>query len=381
MSHAAEQLAAWAATHGQSLPPEVANGYAANARVELAPWRARGIEAGALERALAASPDLQRYQVLDGVLYRVPRRDPPGKEWLDRGRRDFEAMFLRLFRRPECPRPDLDLVVNLGDYPVRDFPVFSTWVRADDLNPRLPSSAHWDSGTHGADADGTAVRCHRIFEPEAVARPFEEREPRVVWRGSATGLWDHDVRRARVRAWLGRPWGSRVPRVTLVRLAEHHPDVLDAAFTGFAQLSARNASFVSARLRTEAWVPQSWFLRHRYVVNVDGNVATWSFLTLLGSGSVVLRQESTYLEFCGPQLRAHRPWIPVAPDLSDLVERARWCLSHPDETGVLAGEARAFSARWLSGHAVDHYVACLVSEYAHAFRGPVRGVSAAERIG
>ncbi len=279
-------------------------------------------------------------------------------------------MLGRLLLRPGCPCPDLDLVVNLGDFPARGRPVLSTWVRAGDLNPRLPSSAHWDSGA--ADHDGgTGVRCLRLFDPEVLARPFVERASRVVWRGTATGMWDRDVRAARLRDWIGASWGSRISRVELVRIAERHPDVLDAALTGFSQLSPKNASFLSSHLRTEAWVDQSWFLRHRYVVNVDGNVGTWSFLTLLGAGSVLLRQESPYREFCAPQLEAERPWVPVARDLSDLVERARDCLARTEEMSALAAEARAFVFRWLSGSAVDFYMASLIAEYARAFRGPV----------
>lgn len=356
---------------GSSLPAQVAVGYAANARAEMAPWRARGVHASDLERALSAARDLQRYQIVDRILYRVPRPDVHGPEWLERGRREFEAMLARLILRSGCPCPDLDLVVNLGDYPVRGLPVLSTWVRADDLNPRLPSSARWDTGPVGDGSGRTGVRCQRLFDPGALTRPFAERESKVVWRGTATGMWDRDLRGARLKEWLGLSWGSRIPRVALLRIAGRHPDVLDAAFTGFSQLSAKNGAFLSARLRTESWVDQSWFLRHRYVVNVDGNVATWSFLTLLGTGSVVLRQESPYREFCAPQLEAARPWIPVARDLSDLVARARGCLARTEEMSELADEARAFASLWLSGSAVDFYMASLIAEYARAFQGPV----------
>jgi hypothetical protein len=357
----------------------VATEYALNARHEMASWRARGITGDELTRSLLGAPDVQRYQVVDRVLYRVRRADEPGKEWLHRGRQEFETMFRRLFLTPDCPCPDLDFVVNLGDYPVRRRPVLSTWVRDGDENPRLPSSAHWNSSTAGDDNDA-AVRCHRLFTPEALKVPFVEREEKVVWRGSATGLYNTQVQRARRWAWLGVPWGSRVTRLRLVQQAAAHPDVLDAALTGFSHLSAENTAWLAQRYRTAEWVSQSWFLRHRYVVNVDGNVGTWSFLPLLGSGSVVLRQDTTYREFCDRQSRAHQLWVPVAADLADLIAQARWCLAHPRETDAIATDARAFVAHWLTGAAVDYYIAQLMAEYAQAFTGRVTRLAAAERV-
>jgi hypothetical protein len=167
------------------------------------------------------------------------------------------------------------------------------------------------------------------------------------------------------------PWGSEHARIRLVRLAARHPNLVDAALAGFPQTSEKNSRFLRAHLPVQPFVPQSWFLRHRYVVNVDGNVATWSLLTLIGSGSVVLRQRSPYLEFCTRQLEQHRPLMYIQRDLGDLLEVAAWALAHPDEGAALAERARSFAASWLSASAVDYYFRALLAEYAAALTEPV----------
>ncbi len=83
----ADALIAWSSVLGGSLPAEVAKAYTSNARDELAPWRASGIEASDLERSLSSSSALQRYQIVDRVLYgshvrRCPERNgSSGDAW------------------------------------------------------------------------------------------------------------------------------------------------------------------------------------------------------------------------------------------------------------------------------------------------------------
>jgi hypothetical protein len=208
------------------------------------------------------------------------------------------------------------------------------------------------------------IRAHRHFRADAVARPWRERRNRVVWRGSATGMYDGTFRFARLRRLARLPVGRGVPRLDLCRLAALHPEVVDAKITGWPQVSADIRRLLEEEIPTAPRVERSWYLDHRYVVNVDGNVGTASFLAFLGSGTVVIKQDSPYRDWCARHLRPEEHYLPFSSDLSDLVHVAQHALDHPDPGARIEGSGRRFSERFLSGTSVDFYLLAILDRYA-----------------
>jgi Glycosyl transferase family 90 len=360
------EFAGWLDELGSKLPGGLGADLSQDAEAQTRYFEHReAITAEELEGVVEGRPDLTRYQVVDRTVYRVHRDRQRGKEWVKKWEEKFERMLRRLLALvpTEILVPDFDFVVNLGDYPVRGAPIFSRWVKPGDHNIQFPSDLMWelDPTVSLHDSD---VRSDRLFDSAALTRPWNDRASMLFWRGTATGMYESRFRLIRLRALARLPIGRGVTRLDLCRIAASNPDVIDAAVVGWQQLSDGVAAILRTRYRHGPPVPRSRFLEHRFVINVDGNVATSSFLTFLGSGSAIVRQATPYSDWCSHRLHSGEHFVPIARDLSDLVTTAHQCLADPGNGGRISENGRAFAERYLTGQSIDFYILSVFSCYA-----------------
>jgi Glycosyl transferase family 90 len=74
-------------------------------------------------------------------------------------------------------------------------------------------------------------------------------------------------------------------------------------------------------------VPWQEWNRYKYQIDIDGNTNAWSgFFQRLLTGSPVLKIESPrgLVQWFYDELRPWHNYVPVAPDISDLVEKVNW---------------------------------------------------------
>lgn len=130
-----------------------------------------------------------------------------------------------------------------------------------------------------------------------------------MWRGSTTGGPQED-------------YITNSTRAKLVRISLEQPDLLDARFT-----TCSNNPATCKRMQETGMMGESMNhleqLRFKMVVMVDGNSLPDRFAHQLGMGSVVLKQESPHEEFWYLDALPWVHYIPVAHDLSNLVERIK----------------------------------------------------------
>lgn len=169
---------------------------------------------------------------------------------------------------------------------------------------------------------------------------WEERDTRVFWRGSSTGM-----RRV-------QPPGEGAPddldwlqRLALCRRAAQ-PDLAPLTDCGITTLAQMHEPWLIERV-TEAGllrplVSREAFLRHRVVIDVDGNSNAWSglFCSLL-SRSCILKvgSEHGFRQWYYDRLVPGQTHVAVAPDLSDFAEAVGWTRQHEAETRRLADAA------------------------------------------
>jgi hypothetical protein len=169
----------------------------------------------------------------------------------------------------------------------------------------------------------------RHFTSHAV--PWEQRSSTAFWRGATTGV--------PLDPNLG--WRS-LPRVRLCEIGAGHPDLIDAGITKVAQIRDPDAErWIQAAGLMRPHVPAESFQQYKYQIDIDGNTTSWPglFIKLL-TGSVVLKVpprlglEQWYYDRLKPWVN----FIPLAPDMSDLVEKVRW-LRDNDCAARAIGEA------------------------------------------
>ena len=162
--------------------------------------------------------------------------------------------------------------------------------------------------------------------------PWAERQPVALWRGSTTGRPEDPA--------LG--WRS-LPRVRLCQIARAPTslDLIDAGITAIAQIyDAHSAAELQGSDLMRPNMPPGQFNRYKYQIDIDGNSNSWPglFYKLL-TGSPVLKVASPrgYRQWYYSQLKPWINFVPVASDLSDLLEKIVWLRAH-DEAARRIGE-------------------------------------------
>jgi len=174
--------------------------------------------------------------------------------------------------------------------------------------------------THGYDD----VR--RVFTTRPVA--WQDRKPVVFWRGADFG--------PRVANW------HELPRVQLCEIANRHGALFDVGISGIRHGVFSEEIKSSGLMRDN--VPNFQFQQYRAHIDIDGRSNSWPglFQKLL-SGSPVLKVASPLRQWYYDRLIPWQNYIPIAPDMSDLPEKAIWTLSNDDRARQIGEAGRALA--------------------------------------
>lgn len=173
---------------------------------------------------------------------------------------------------------------------------------------------------------------YEAFEPPLL--PWTDRRPSLVWRGSSTGLLQQTA--------CGL---DDLPRYRMCKYAAQLGSAADVALTGIVQAAnPLEEALIHERVTREGllrpFIPMTEMARHRFILDIDGNSNSWNFMQKLRLGCCVLRVESRWQQWFEDRLTAWEHYIPVASDLSDLMDRAEWCFAHPAECSAVAERGR-----------------------------------------
>jgi hypothetical protein len=153
--------------------------------------------------------------------------------------------------------------------------------------------------------------------------PWNDRRPVAFWRGATTGRYP----KGGAQNW------HDLPRARLCALANRHSDLFDAGFHRVVQMQNYEViREIEASGLMRAALPETDFNRYKYHIDIDGNSNSWAglFIKLL-TGSPVIKVSSP-LGFRQWYYDRLEPWVhfvPVASDLSDLIERTEWLRDNP----------------------------------------------------
>lgn len=152
---------------------------------------------------------------------------------------------------------------------------------------------------------------------------WKERSPVVFWRGTTTG----------VRS--GTSWNS-IPRLNLCELSNQVEcrSLFDVGVSSLAQVSKSEAQEIVSAGYVRNFIPLSSSNQYKYQIDIDGNTNAWSALfQKLLSGSTVLKVASpdNFRQWYYDELIPWKNFVPVKPDMSDLIEKVYWLLDHDDE--------------------------------------------------
>lgn len=260
-------------------------------------------------------------------------------------RNNYDPHFFKLHEL--VPLPNLDLLVTLHDHlgSQPDLPIFvlakSTQVRGCILIPDWFALA-------GYEPDKTLViRGNDKY-------PWEKKTNLLFFRGGDSGV-DSTVNFA---AW------KKSVRPQLVALSNQYPQLIDAKFAKTLHHKqfleqAKQEGFIGK------FVPMDEYVKYKYLIDVDGNCASAPRLGLiLHSNCVLLKTVTHSVQWFYRALHAWEHYIPLKPDLSDLLSQLEWAKKHPKEAKQISKNGRSLAKHVLSQKSVYTYVYKLLVEYA-----------------
>ena len=148
--------------------------------------------------------------------------------------------------------------------------------------------------------------------------PFAQRDALVYWRGATTGVLQTNTidRKSSI--------DDDCRKLTRVKAATASRSVpwLDVAMTKPVQLCKSHAA-MSSRVSKARYSPETEWIRHKGLLEMDGNVDAWGHVWRMASGSIVFLVQSDYKHYFSDRLVEGVHYIGVRRDLSDLIKRTR----------------------------------------------------------
>ncbi|XP_028175683.1 protein O-glucosyltransferase 2-like [Ostrinia furnacalis] len=251
-----------------------------------------------------------------------------------------------LFLSRKVVLPDMELVINLGDWPLvsklsEPLPVFSWCGSNDTLDIIMPTYDITESTIENMGR----VTLDILSVQGSVEHQWQSREPRAIWRGR----------------------DSRLERLKLVDIARANPDLFNVSLTNFFFFRDKEAQYGPKQPHISFFK----FFDYKYQVNIDGTVAAYRLPYLLAGGGMVLKQDSPFFEHFYSLLRPWEHYVPVSRDLSDLKERVIWAREHDEEARNIAENARKFANEHLLPQHIICYHGVLFSEWSKRLKSKV----------
>jgi hypothetical protein len=188
----------------------------------------------------------------------------------------------------------------------------------------------------------------------ARATPWRQRSAEIVWRGATSGIG------MRTDADMAASNPRLIQRTRLCLALKGAPGV-SARFAGVAWTSDRRLDrerLAAAGLLGDRIPSASWAHR-RFAIDVDGNTNAWSNLfqrLLLGCCVIKIGSERDFRQWYYGDLQPWRHFVPVNPDMSDLIEKIAWCRDHDDECEAIAAAGQALAMSMTFEHEIGRSV-------------------------
>jgi hypothetical protein len=192
---------------------------------------------------------------------------------------------------------------------------------------------------------------------------WADRRPVAFWRGATTGMKPNPT------AW------QALERIRLCEVARSHEatGLFDVGISNVVQISdpgtikeIMDSGLVLGRVPWENWG------QYRYLIDIDGNSSPYSnLIQRLLTGSPVLKVESPrgLMQWFYSELIPWHNYVPIASDMSDLLDKVRWLQRNDDFAQRIGQNGRATVERMTLERELDRSVPVISAAFRY-FRAP-----------
>lgn len=286
----------------------------------------------------------------------------------------LKSMFLELCKEREIP--DAEFFLNKRDFPLltRNGTEPYTAIYGDDTplksfryDKYLPILSMCTSDGHADLACPTHEDWARVKSVENVYFPYKctsynykfnhewkTKLQKAVFRGSNTGCGYDEATNIRLK---------------LAKLGTIRPDLLDV---GISNWNTRIRKHKDSPYLQIPQPPQNVGLvprltpeqqsNYKYIIHLDGHVAAFRLSLEMSMGSCILVVKSGWKLWFSDLLEEGVHYLGVKEDLSDLVEKVEWCVTHDKECKQISKNALNFFNTYLSKTAILDYLQTLITQ-------------------
>jgi len=257
--------------------------------------------------------------------------------------------------------PDVDFLYNVDDAPYCYESLIVNLVpptsKARYLCPVLASTKHINDINVIPIPDYHTFRDFEEFTKEIVLGnakyPWKTKKAKAFWRGSTTG-------------GIYYPANYHIfPRVKLVQLSKKYPDILDAKFNKIVQDGGNIQSIFTNLDYIGNTINISDHIQYKYQILIDGNSAAWTRCWWqLHSNSVILKQNSNYLQWYHELLKPYVHYIPFDYFCSDLIEKIQWAQDNDKKAQEIVKNANLIAEHCLQYSDLLLYIYAVITSYA-----------------
>eukprot|EP00594_Rhizosolenia_setigera_P009335 CAMPEP_0178964752 /NCGR_PEP_ID=MMETSP0789-20121207/15863_1 /TAXON_ID=3005 /ORGANISM="Rhizosolenia setigera, Strain CCMP 1694" /LENGTH=360 /DNA_ID=CAMNT_0020649585 /DNA_START=262 /DNA_END=1344 /DNA_ORIENTATION=+ len=176
---------------------------------------------------------------------------------------------------------------------------------------------------------------YRALERRGLGIPWEEKDSRLVWRGSPTGT----------NKRMGK--FKKGPRVQAVTTNFHYDEKdIDVAFD---KGSKSYPQFTKCKLSMRQQ------LRYKYILSIEGNDISSGLKWQLASNSVVFMAKPTVVSYAMEHMLVpFLHYIPLNDDYSNLMEMVEWARANDEKCRWISQQATEYMNRLYGTEQADH---------------------------
>jgi hypothetical protein len=109
-------------------------------------------------------------------------------------------------------------------------------------------------------------------------------------------------------------------------------------------------------------------MSYKYIIHIDGHVSAFRLSQELAMGCVLLIVDSPYRLWFRDWLKPFVHYVPVQADLSDLLDKIKWCKAHEEECILMTENCKEFYNSNLQKDGILNYLQRLLAELSPEFR-------------
>lgn len=194
--------------------------------------------------------------------------------------------------------------------------------------------------------------CTNGYMQEVEIYPWEDKIEQAVFRGSATGC-NMDESNIRIKA---------------ANLSKEYPEYIDAGITSLNRKIKKNIGKPLSVIDPQVIKNRTGFMKldekkkYKYILNLEGHVSAFRLGFEFSLGSVILLPESKYYLWFSFLLKPYEHYIPIKSDLSDLIEKIKWCKESDKECKRIAENGVKFYNKYLTREGVFDYMQTILNK-------------------